>query len=87
MGLAAAEVRLQFDHWVAAAAGKSLGGTDQESAQTLGQIGAAEELTRVAVLGRRAARMNLGEIGRELGLLKLASGNIRMRLYHFAPGQ
>ena len=87
VGLAAAEVGLQLDDRIAARARQPLGGADQQVAQAVGQIGAAEEFARIAVLGRRAAVVHLGEIGRELGLLEFAGRNVLVRLDHFAPRQ
>src|SRR3546814_15189915 len=72
VGLAAAEVGLQFDDGVTAAPCQPLGCADQEGAEAVRQVGAAEELLRIAVVGGGAAGMHLGAIGSELSLLEVA---------------
>ena len=54
MGLAAAEIGLKLDHRISACAGESLGGADQKRTEAVGEVGAAEELPRIAVLAARA---------------------------------
>ena len=87
VGLAASEVRLQLHHRITASSGQPLGGAGQQRAQTIGQIGAGEELGRVAVFRRRAAIVHLGKIGRKLGLLEIAGRHVLVRLDHLAPRQ
>ena len=86
VGLAAAEVGLELHHRVAALAGEALHRADQQPLQALGEIGAAEELDRVAVLVRALAQMHLPEVGGELGLLVAAAGHVLVRRHHLAPG-
>ena len=53
--------------------------------EALGQIGAPEELDRVAVLVGPLAEVRLPEVGRELGLLVAAAGHVLVRRHHLAP--
>ena len=87
MGLAAAEVGLKFDHRIAARAGESPGRADQKRAEAVGEVGAAEELPRIAVFRRRAAGVDLAEIGGELRLQELAGRDVLMRFDDLALGQ
>ena len=48
----------------------------RRSLQALGEVGAAEELDWVAVLGDALAEMDLPEVGGELGLLVLTAGDV-----------
>ena len=84
--LAAAEVGLQLHDRVAALAGQPPHGADQHLLQALGEVGAAEELHRVAVFVRAFAQMHLPQIGGELGLLVAAAGHVLVRRHHLAPG-
>ena len=87
VGLAAAEVGLKFDHRIAARAGESFSRADQKRAEAVGEIGAAEELLRIAVFRRRAAGVDLSEIGGELRLKEIASRDVMVRLDNLTPGQ
>ena len=86
VGLAAAEVGLKLHHRIAPRAGEPAGGTDEERAQAVGQVGASEELPGITVLRRCAAGMDLAEVGRELGLLERAGRDVLVRLHDLAPG-
>ena len=76
VGLAAPEVGLQLDDGVAAPTGEAADGTGQQALQALRQVGAPEELGRVAVLVRPFAQVHLPEVGRELGLLVPAARDV-----------
>jgi hypothetical protein len=69
VGLAAAEVRLELNHWVAALPGEPADRPDQQPLEAVGQVGAAEELDRVAVFVAAFAQVNLPQVGSEFGLL------------------
>ena len=67
VGLAAAEIRLQLHDRVAALAGQATHGPRQQLPEALGQIGAAEELGRLAVRGSTGGTLpsdRSGESGR-----------------------
>ena len=83
--LAAAEVGLQVDDRVAAAAVQAFDGLREQLAQAGGDEGAAEELGRVLVLARRPALVDLVQVGGELGLLVAAAGDVGVRPHHVAP--
>ena len=83
--LAAAEVGLQLHDRVSAAAAEALHGAGEHPLEALGQVGAAEELDRVAVLGAPFPFLDLPEVGGELGLLVLAAGDVLVRRDHLAP--
>ena len=85
VGFAPTEVRLQFYNRIAAPARQPFRRADEKGAEAFGQICAAEKLLRIPVLGRRAAGVNLAEVGREFSLLKLAGGNVLVRFDHFPP--
>ena len=87
VGLAAAKIGLKLDHRIAARVGESLGGADQKRAEAVGEVGAAKELPRIAVFRRRAAGMDLAEIGGELRLQELAGRNVLVWLDDLAPRQ
>lgn len=53
MSFAAPEAGFGLNHRVAAIAADALGGVDQEIADADGDVGPAEELSRVAVYGGR----------------------------------
>src|SRR3546814_16831374 len=55
VGLPAAEICLQLHYRIAADPSKPLGGPNHECAQDLREIGSAEELPRVTILGRRSS--------------------------------
>ena len=76
VGLAAAEVGLQLHDGLAALAVQALESICQQTSQALGQVGAAEELGWVAVLGGTLAEMYLPEVGGEFGLLVVAAGHV-----------
>ncbi|MND29040.1 hypothetical protein D3C80_195390 [compost metagenome] len=59
MGFAAAEIGLQLDHWITACSGQAFCSPRQQSAETVGEVGPAEELFRVGVLRRRTAIVDL----------------------------
>ena len=86
VGLAAAEVGLQLHDRVAAAAREPLHRADEHPLEALGQVGAPEELDRVAVLVGPLAQVNLPEVGGELGLLIAAARHVPVRRHHLAPG-
>ena len=54
--------------------------------QALGEVGAAEELDRVAVLVGAFAQVDLPQVGGELGLLVATAGHVLVRRHHLAPG-
>ena len=85
MGLASAEVGLQLDHRVAACPGQPFGGSRQQITQTLGDVGAGEELTRILIFGFGAAVGDLPQIGRVLGLHEVPAGHIFVRCDDVAP--
>ena len=85
VSLATAEVRLQLHHRVASASGKPLHGADQHLPQAGGQIGAAKELRRVAILVGSLAEEHLPQIGGELRLLIAPAGHVLMRGHDVAP--
>ena len=85
MGLAAAEVGLQLHDRVAAPAGQPLRGAGQQPAQAFGQVGAAEKLHRVAVLGGSLANVDLPQVGGELGLLVTSAGDVMVWGHHLPP--
>ena len=84
--LAAAEVGLQLDDGLAALAIQAQQSICQQASQTLGQVGAAEELGRVAVFGGTLAEMDLPEVGGEFGLLVVAAGDVGVGVDYVAPG-
>ena len=86
VGLAAAEVRLQLHHRIAAPAGQPPHGAPQQLPQPLGQVGAAEEVRRVAVFGTGRPGVHLGEIGGELRLLQVPRAHILVGDHHLPPG-
>src|SRR5690349_9437436 len=86
MGFAAAEIRLQLDHRVAALAVQTLDRTSQQALEAFRQIRAAEELDRLAVFVRALADMHLPEVSRELRLLVAPARNVWMRAHHLPPG-
>jgi hypothetical protein len=87
VGLAAAEVGLQLDHRVAARlAGQASERALEQAGQALGQIGAAEELDRIAVFLGRVAPRHLGEVGSELGLDVTAARDVGVGRHDLAPG-
>ena len=57
--LAAAEIRLELHHRVAAFAGEALHATHEEALQALGEIRAAEELGGLPILVRAFAEVHL----------------------------
>ena len=57
-------------------AGEAPHRADEQPLQALGEVGAAEELGRVAVLVRALAEVHLPEVGGELGLLVAAAGHV-----------
>ena len=79
VGFAAPEVGLKFDHRIAARAGESLGRAYQKRAEAVGEVGAVEELPRVAVFRRRASGVDLAEIGCELRLQEIAGRDVMVR--------
>ena len=85
VGLAAAEVGLKLHDRVAAAAREPLHRAGEHPLEALGQIGAPEELGRVAVLVGPLAEVRLPEVGGELGLLVAAAGHVLVRRHHLAP--
>ena len=85
VGLAAAEVGLELHHRIAAPAGETAHRAHQHRLQALGEVGAAEELDRVAVLVGPFAQVHLPEVGGELGLLVAAAGHVAMGRHHLAP--
>ena len=85
VSLAAAEVGLQLHHRVASASGETLHGADQHLPQAGGQIGAAKELRRVAILVRSLAEEHLPQIGGELRLLIASAGHVLVRGHYVAP--
>ena len=85
VGLAAAEVGLELHHRIAAAAGETPHRAHQHGFQALGEVGAAEELDRVAILVRPFAQVHLPEVGGELSLLVAAAGHVAMGRHHLAP--
>ena len=86
VGLAAAEVGLQLHDGFAALAVQALQSICQQAAQTLGEVGAAEEFGRVAVFGGALAEMDLPEVGGEFGLLVVAAGHVGVGADDIAPG-
>ncbi len=85
MGLAAAEIRLQFDHRIAAFAAQAQERLGEQPLQALRDERAAEEFGGVLVFVGPFALVNLPEIGGELGLLISAGCDIRVRRDNFAP--
>jgi len=85
VGFAAAEIRLQLDHRVAALPADAAYAVAEELLQSLGDEGAPEELGGVLVLGCRLAQVHLPQIGRELRLLVFAAGHVPVRGDNFAP--
>src|SRR5438094_691743 len=69
MCLTSTEVRLEFDDWVPALAREALQSLGQQIPDPLGDVGAPEELPRIAVLVRPLAPIHLADVRRELGLL------------------
>ena len=86
MGLAATKVCLQLHHRVTAAPVQTQDRINQQLFQAVGQVGAAEKLQRLAVLGGALALVHLGEVGGELRLLVTATGHILVRSNHLTPG-
>ena len=87
VGLAAAEVGLKFDHRIAARAGEPPGSADQKRAESVGKVGAAEELPGIPIFRWRAASVDLAEIGGELRLQEIAGCDVMVRFDDLAPGQ
>ena len=85
VGLAAAEVGLELDDRIAAAAGQPPDRARQELLEALRQVRAAEELDGIAVFVGALADVDLPQIGRELGLLVLAAGDVAVRADDLAP--
>ena len=67
-------------------ASKALDCAHQQALQTLGEIGAAEELDRVFILVRPLAQVHLPQVGGKLGLLVAATGDVPVRRHDLAPG-
>jgi len=86
VGLAAAEVGLELHHRVAALAREALHAAHEQALQTLGEIGAAEELLRLLGLVRALAQVDLPEVRRELGLLVAPTRHVGVRRHDLAPG-
>src|SRR5690606_621748 len=84
--LAPAEVGLELDDGVAVAAGEPPGRADEQAPEALGEVGAPEELGRVAVLVGALAEVDLPEVGGELGLLVAPAGDVAVRRGDLAPG-
>ena len=84
--LAAAEVRLQLDHRVAAGSREPPHRAFQQPLQPLGQEGPPEELHRIAVFRTGGAGVDRREVGGELRLLEVAGGHILVGLDHLPPG-
>ena len=87
MRLSATEIRLQLDDRVSAGSTKAFGGTDEEIAETIGQIRSGKELARVPVFRRGTSVMHLCQIGGEFGLLEFARRDILVRLDDLTPRQ
>ena len=85
VGLATAEVGLQLHHRIASASGEPLHRAGQHLPQAGGQIGAAKELRRVAILVGSLAEEHLPQIGGELCLLIASAGHVLVRGHHVAP--
>src|SRR5690606_21068073 len=84
--LAAPEVRLELHDRIAAAALEAAHGADEELLQAFGEVGAPEELDWVLVLVGAFPDVDLPEVGRELGLLVAAAGDVLVRAHDLAPG-
>ncbi len=87
VSFAATEVGLKIDHrrGVVVTRETPYSAADQV-AETLGEVGTLEELDRVGVVGvDLAAGGDLVEVGRELGGVEVAGGDIVVGLEHFAP--
>ena len=85
VGLAAAEIRLQFDDGIAATARQPPRRPHQQIPQTLGQIGAGEELPRVLVLRVGSALQHLEQVGGELRLIEASRRNVSVRRDDLPP--
>ena len=85
VGLAAPESGLELHHRVAALPGQAPGGGADQVAQPLGDEGALEEASRVAVLLGRLAFHHLAEVGGELGLGEAALPHVAVRNGHLPP--
>src|SRR5437879_3741657 len=86
MRLAAAKVRLQLNYRITAAFAEALDRGNEQAIKAVRQEGASKELHRVPVLIYPLSEVDLPEIGRELGLLVLATGHILVWGNDFAPG-
>jgi len=76
---------LKLHDRIATGTRQALHGAGQQPPQAVGEEGAAEELHRVAVLLRPLVPVDLPQIGGELGLLVLATGDVLMRGHHLPP--
>ena len=87
VGLAATEVGLQVDdRRGVVVARESTDGAADEVAKAFREIGAPEELDRVGVVGvDLTARGDLVEVGRELGGVEVAGGDVVVGLEHLTP--
>ena len=85
VGLAAAEVGLQFDDRVAAFAGESARRSRKHLVQALGDVGTGEEGLGVLVFRFSVALQHLKEIGREFGLVEAARCDIGVGCDDLAP--
>ena len=79
VGLAATKVGLELDDRVSAGSREAAQGASEQRFETLGQVGAGEELSRVLVLRGGATKVDLLEVGRKLGVLVNPLGHVVVR--------
>ena len=86
VGLAAAEVGLQFDNRASTLAGKPYQCAGQQPLEPFGDERAAEELGRILILVGAFVLIDLPQVGGKLGLLVGALHHVAVRSDHLAQG-
>ena len=85
VGLASAEVGLQLHYRVAASAAEPSGGADDQAGKAFSDVGATEELDRIAVFRDGRSLPDLLQVRGEFGDEKTAGGHVVVRLDHIPP--